>query len=114
MSPKYRNGRAASKRTKHGNYTADGEKGTRRQYSGLGTEMYPPTEKRTHENGAKIRPVRTGTLQLAECHYRQIISLGKPAAQCYGGNVSADPLCSEALLRTMSVSSKVCRAAYNE
>ncbi len=45
------------------NYTADGEKGTRRQYNGLGTEMYPPTKKRTRENGAKMRPVRTGTLQ---------------------------------------------------
>ncbi len=41
-------------------------------------------------------PVRTA----AECRYRQIISLGKPAAQCYGGNVSADPLCSGVLLRT--------------
>ncbi len=60
--------------------------------------MYPPSKKRTRENGTKMWPVRTGTLQ--RC--RQIISLGKPAAQCYGGNVSADPLCSEALLRTIS------------
>ncbi len=45
-------------------------------------------------------PVRTGTLQPAECRYRQIISPRKPAAQCFGGNVSADLLCSEALLRT--------------
>ncbi len=59
-----------------------------------------PTKKRTRENGAKMRLVRTGALQPAECRYRQIISPGKPAAQCYGGNVSADPLCSEALLRT--------------
>ncbi len=82
MSPKYRNGRTASKWTTHGNYTADDEKGTRRQYSGLGTEIYPPTKKRTRKNGAKMRPVRTGTLQPAECRYRKIISPGKPAAQC--------------------------------
>ncbi len=101
MSPKYRNGRTASKRTTHVNYTADDEKGTHQQYSGLCTKIYPPTKKRTREKRAKMRPVRTGTLQPAECRYRQIISLGKPAAQYYGGNVSADPLCLEALLRTI-------------
>ncbi len=98
MSPKYQNGRTVSKRTTYGNYTTDGQKGTHRQYSGLGTEMHPPTKKRTRENGAKMRLVRTGTLQPAECSYRQIISLGKPTAQCYGRNVSANPLCSEALI----------------
>ncbi len=75
MSPKYWNGCTASKRTTHGNYTSDGEKGTRRQYSELGTEMYPPTKKRTREKGAKMRLGRTGTLQPAECRSRQIISL---------------------------------------
>ncbi len=91
----------ASKWKTHENYTTNSEKGTRQQYSGLGTEMYPPTKNRTRKNGEKLRPVRTGTLQPAECRYRQIISLGKLAAQCYGGNVFADPLCSEALLRTV-------------
>ncbi len=43
-SPKYRNGHTASKRTTHGNYTTDGKKGTRRQYSRLSTEIYPQTK----------------------------------------------------------------------
>ncbi len=72
VSSNYRNGRTPSKRTTHGNYTADGEKGTCRQYSGLGTEMYPLTKKRTRENRAKMRPVRTGTLQDTECRWCRV------------------------------------------
>ncbi len=66
----------------------------------VSAKLYLSTKNRTRENEAKTRPVRTGTLQPAKCRYGQIISLGKPAAQCYGGNISVDPLCSEVLLRT--------------
>ncbi len=61
----------------------------------VSTELYSSTKDRSRENERKMWPVRTGTLQPAECRYGQIISLGKQAAQSYGGNVSADRRCSE-------------------
>ncbi len=55
-------------------YTANVKKGTRGQCGGLGTELHSLTKNKTRKNGAKVRSIRTGTLQPAECRYRQIIA----------------------------------------